>query len=257
MKNTIKTLLIIAFTVIIGVYFVGCPVPEPDPYAPTPGLEFMLINNGTAYSVSKGTAKAAIVVIPAIYEGKPVIEIADSGFSSYTNMTSIIIPDGVTRIGSYAFFHCDNLTSIVIPAGVTNIGNFAFSNCGSLTSVFYGGADTLKYSTITISSNNAPLESAVRYYYSESIPDTINTHWRFVDGAPLVWNLIINTHPVEVTNAFIGHIYDSLFVEAIIAEGTTLSYQWYINTTNSNVGGTAIAGATSANFTIPTTLAVG
>lgn len=42
-------------------------------------------------------------------------------------------------------------------------------------------------------------------------------------------------------------------------EGTPgeLSYQWYSNTTNSNTGGTAITGATSAEYSIPTNLTVG
>jgi len=62
-----------------------------DLAAPTPGLAFTLINNGTAYSVSKGTATASYVVIPATYEGLPVVEIADSGFSSYENLTSVVI----------------------------------------------------------------------------------------------------------------------------------------------------------------------
>jgi len=58
-----------------------------------PGLAFTLLPNGTAYSVSKGTSTAAIVVIPAVYNEKPVTTIADSGFYNYTNMMSITIPD--------------------------------------------------------------------------------------------------------------------------------------------------------------------
>ena len=48
--------------------------------------------------------------------------------------TSITIPDGVTRIGEFAFF-CSGLTSVTIPASVTHIGEFAFSGCGALTSI--------------------------------------------------------------------------------------------------------------------------
>jgi len=59
---------------------------------PTSGLAYALINGDTAYSVSRGTATASDVIIPALYEGKPVTMIADNGFSSYTNMTSIRIP---------------------------------------------------------------------------------------------------------------------------------------------------------------------
>ena len=48
---------------------------------------------------------------------------------------SVIISDGVTCIGEYAFFYCDALTSMVIPEGVTSIGSSAFDGCTALTSV--------------------------------------------------------------------------------------------------------------------------
>ena len=51
------------------------------------------------------------------------------------NLTSIVIPKGVTSIGAFAFECCRGLTSIVIPAGVTSMGSWAFSECSSLTSV--------------------------------------------------------------------------------------------------------------------------
>ncbi|MBR6670927.1 MAG: leucine-rich repeat protein [Ruminococcus sp.] len=51
------------------------------------------------------------------------------------SVVKIIIEDGVTSIGDYAFRCCDNLTSITIPDSVTSIGEGAFSTCASLTSV--------------------------------------------------------------------------------------------------------------------------
>ena len=39
----------------------------------------------------------------------------------------IIIGDGITRIGGYAFFNCSALTSVTIPNSVTTIGEYAFS----------------------------------------------------------------------------------------------------------------------------------
>jgi len=134
----------------------------------TPGLSFTLINNGTAYSVSKGTANSSIVTIPTVFNGLPVTEIADSGFSSYTNMKSIILPNGVERIRNYAFFDCGNLKEITIPAGVTSIGNFAFQNCGSLNTIFYEGESSSNWANITIGSSNSPLASAVIIFYSIS-----------------------------------------------------------------------------------------
>jgi hypothetical protein len=154
---------------------------------PTLGLRYSLINNGTAYSVSRGESTATTVVIPAVYEGLPVVEIADSGFSSHTEMTSIIIPYGVTRIGNYAFFQCSNLESIVIPVSITNIGNFAFSGCTSLSNIFYGGANNSQWSAISIGTNNTPIVNADLYYYSETDSGLETDFWYFSDGFPRTW----------------------------------------------------------------------
>ncbi|MDE6472272.1 MAG: leucine-rich repeat domain-containing protein [Clostridia bacterium] len=48
------------------------------------------------------------------------------------SVAEIAIPEGVTRIGSRAFYNC-SLTSIVIPSSVTSIGEEAFEGCSSLT----------------------------------------------------------------------------------------------------------------------------
>ena len=47
----------------------------------------------------------------------------------------VIIENGVTNIGSYAFGECSNITSITIPNSVTWIGSKAFSGCSSLSSI--------------------------------------------------------------------------------------------------------------------------
>ena len=55
--------------------------------------------------------------------------------SSKESITSVIISNGVTRIGYYAFAGCTSLTTVTIPNSVTIIGYSAFYNCSSLTSV--------------------------------------------------------------------------------------------------------------------------
>ena len=52
-----------------------------------------------------------------------------------TEITDLVIPDGVTSIGNYAFRNCSGLTSVTIPNSVTSIGIYAFYGCSSLTSV--------------------------------------------------------------------------------------------------------------------------
>jgi len=132
------------FTLFAGILlvfaFVGCPednllLHDNNSLVSTQSLAFFLINDGTAYSVSRGPATAVNIVIPAEHNGLPVIAISNYGFQVYSNLISITIPDSVTSIGHGAFRNCFNLTSITISDSVTSIGNSAFEGCTSLTSI--------------------------------------------------------------------------------------------------------------------------
>jgi gliding motility-associated-like protein len=57
----------------------------------------------------------------------------------------------------------------------------------------------------------------------------------------------ITTQPVATASLCVGQ---SISVTAV---GEQLAYQWYSNTSASTIGGTAISGATTATFTIPST----
>lgn len=76
-----------------------------------------------------------------------VTNIGDYAFYDCTSLTSVTIPDNVTNIGQYAFFSCSGLTSVTIPNSVTSIGINAFNSCGKLTSI------TIPHSVTSIGHN--------------------------------------------------------------------------------------------------------
>ena len=61
-------------------------------------------------------------------------EIENGVLKKYTGTaTEVVIPEGVTSIGDYAFIGCSSLTEVVIPERVTSIGDYAFADCSSLS----------------------------------------------------------------------------------------------------------------------------
>lgn len=81
---------------------------------------------------------SGIVKIPStiVYEGVTCkVTTIGSGAFAWGTMTSVTIPNTVTKIESVAFRWCQNLKSITIPNSVTEIGSAAFDGCLALSSV--------------------------------------------------------------------------------------------------------------------------
>ena len=63
-----------------------------------------------------------------------VRSIADGAFA-HSRMTAVSLPEGLTDIGSKAFFHCVDLTVLRLPDTVSRIGGNAFYGCRGLRHV--------------------------------------------------------------------------------------------------------------------------
>ncbi len=105
------------------------------------------------------------VVLPSVvsFHGQDyqVVSIPDEFFVGYTNLQSVVLPEGITRVGDKMFYNCIKLTSVTIPKNVTSIGSFAFYNCNSLTKVILPEglteiSDYLFYRNFNLTSVNIP-----------------------------------------------------------------------------------------------------
>lgn len=56
-------------------------------------------------------------------------------YESNSSIKTVVIENGITSIGHWAFLWCNNLTNVEIPASVANIDEYAFYGCTGLISI--------------------------------------------------------------------------------------------------------------------------
>ena len=62
-----------------------------------------------------------------------------SAFEGRTDVTVVVLEEGVTSIGAGAFSGCDALRAIYLPTSVGEIGDSAFAGCDAIAEVLYAG----------------------------------------------------------------------------------------------------------------------
>lgn len=97
----------------------------------TPASSFKYIVNDTV-RITEYIGDETNVVIPAEIEGRPVTQLY--GFAC-TRITSVYIPDSVTRIVQRTFSHCAHLETVTFEQGLKTIETCAFENCTALKSI--------------------------------------------------------------------------------------------------------------------------
>lgn len=108
----------------------------------------------------KYNGKDAEVTVP---EG--VTKIGDFAFSGCSSLVSLILPEGLVKIGKLAFSGCESLTSIVIPEGCNDLGYAIFDGCKHLTDIHLPASlseikeDALQSSRYISATIHAPADS--------------------------------------------------------------------------------------------------
>ena len=116
---------------------------EPETPEFSEGLIFTISDDGSYYTLDGiGNCTDTEIYIPPTYNGLPVKAIGDSAFKDCTQITKVVIPEGVTRIGTIgtgmamSFRGCTNLETVIIPDSMSYIGatagESAFYNCNKL-----------------------------------------------------------------------------------------------------------------------------
>ena len=97
------------------------------------GLYYNLISKAKIAEVINGSVMySGNIVIPQTVEYEGIIynvtSIGESAFRG-SKISSVVMPNSIETIKSYAFQNCTNLSSVTIPNSVTSIGQSAFSGC--------------------------------------------------------------------------------------------------------------------------------
>ena len=106
------------------------------------GLTSITIPNAVTYIGTNPFGGCTELEEIVVEDGNPVFDsrngcnaiIRTSTNELLAGCQNTVIPDDVTRIGSYAFYYCSTLTGeLVIPEQITSIGHYAYEKCTGLT----------------------------------------------------------------------------------------------------------------------------
>ena len=105
-------------------------------YETTPGITYTESENSNFTEIS-GAYKYLVgeIYIGAYHDGKKLLGIKSGAFEGCSDITKVYLLDGIITIEERAFADCTSLTSINIPETVTRLGDNAFSGCESLETV--------------------------------------------------------------------------------------------------------------------------
>lgn len=162
----------IIVALIVAIILVKCGAFDPKPedlsvYAPEISDEsqysngtydYVILKDGSIMitGISEVAGELTELLLPSEIDGKKVTAIADKSFYLEMQVARAVIPEGVTYIGSEAFYGCVRLEMLSLPTTVAVIREGAFAFCDYLNGVSYSGTHEA-WKSVKVGSNNAAL----------------------------------------------------------------------------------------------------
>lgn len=96
------------------------------------GIKYYMIDGEATVMVQDEALSGDIVIPPAVSYGDDVYTVSGitSGAFRSTDITSIVLPDGITELPDYCFYLCNELASVTLPGGLKSMGQSCFSESG-------------------------------------------------------------------------------------------------------------------------------
>lgn len=143
MKRTGRAVMLV-FVLLMGLVLVnvGTTVSYADTFF-TEGDFRYAVTTGDKVLLAGYNGDSMDVILPGSVNGRAVVGVRTGSFEN-ASIHSIVIPEGYTTIGAFAFSGCQSLETVLLPASLKTIGMMAFNDCSTLSEIDFDAAKQLE-----------------------------------------------------------------------------------------------------------------
>lgn len=91
--------------------------------------------SGVEIIVMNADKLPANVVVPSVIDGNPVVALANKAFYNCKSVTSVYMPDSITKMVDNTFFACENLERVRLAPDIEKIQSMSFFACKKLKNI--------------------------------------------------------------------------------------------------------------------------